>query len=135
MNSLVITLPSSVPHLCSSVARICIPFTTHMRMKTFSLIVAFITVATTTHADENWPQFRGPTGLGYSTDKNLPTEWGGKEEKNILWSAPLVGDGHASPIVWRDQVITCTAFWPADVMDKAKTMPEQHVVSYSTATG
>lgn len=96
-------------------------------------IIFFITAFS--HAQENWPQFRGPTGLGYSTDKNLPLEWGGKEEKNVLWSAPLVGEGHASPIVWNDQVFVCTAFWPDDVTDKAKTIPEHHVVSYAAATG
>ena len=49
---------------------------------------------------ENWPGFRGPTGLGYTREKGIPVEWGGPEGKNVLWKSPLEGEGHASPIVW-----------------------------------
>lgn len=101
----------------------------------FLLIVSLFGFTSLTRAEENWPQFRGPTGLGYSSEKSLPLEWGGKDNKNLLWSAPLVGEGHASPIVWKNQVVVCTAQWPADVVDKSKTIPEHHVVSYSTETG
>jgi len=84
---------------------------------------------------ENWPGFRGPTGLGYTQETNLPLEWGGPENKNVLWSAPLVGDGHASPVVWGDRVFVCTALWPADTRDRAKVIPQQHVLCYSTKDG
>src|SRR4051794_5605173 len=84
--------------------------------------------ATFCHAGENWPQFRGPTGLGYSDETNLPIEWGGKERKNVLWSTPLIGSGHASPVIWQEKVFVCTAFWPTDVSDKAKTIPEHHLL-------
>ena len=77
--------------------------------------------------DENWPQFRGPTGLGYSDEPYLPVSWGGAEKKNVLWTAPLTGQGHASPVVWGDRVFVCTAFWPARVTDRAKVIPEHHV--------
>jgi hypothetical protein len=30
--------------------------------------------AAPTHA-EDWPQFRGPTGQGHSTETGLPSEW------------------------------------------------------------
>ena len=86
-------------------------------------------------AGENWPQFRGPTGLGYCDERDLPVEWGGAEKKNVLWSAPLIGQGHASPVVWGNRVFVCTAFWPASVTDRAKVIPEQHVQSFSTADG
>ena len=84
---------------------------------------------------ENWPQFRGPTGLGYSDEPNLPVEWGGAEKTNVLWTAPLVGQGHASPVVWGDRVFVCTAFWPDRVTDRAKVIPEHHVLCFSTADG
>lgn len=86
-------------------------------------------------AAEDWPQFRGPTGLGHTAAKNLPLKWGGKDNENVLWKAPLVGEGHASPIVVGGKVIVCTARWPADVKDRAKTMPEHHVVAYDAASG
>ena len=34
---------------------------------------------------ENWPGFRGATGMGTTTATELPLEWGGKEGKNLLW--------------------------------------------------
>ncbi len=55
--------------------------------------------------------FRGPTGLGYTTEKNLPVKWGGKEKANVRWASPLVGEGHASPIVWGDLVLVSTVAW------------------------
>src|SRR5688572_31924754 len=50
----------------------------------------------------NWPQWRGPSGLGVSTEVGLPTTWSARE--NIAWSAALRGLGSSSPVVWGDQV-------------------------------
>jgi outer membrane protein assembly factor BamB len=72
-----------------------------------TVIVVIVVSPATSHA-ENWPGFRGPTGLGYTQENNLPVTWGGPDNKNILWKAPLTGQGHASPIVWEDSVFTCT---------------------------
>lgn len=47
-------------------------------------------------SSEDWPQFRGPTGQGHSTEAGLPVEW--SESKNILWKVP-VGGGWSSPVV------------------------------------
>ena len=84
---------------------------------------------------ENWPGFRGPTGLGYTQEKNLPVTWGGEDNKNVLWKAPLKGQGHASPIVWGDAVFVCTVHWPTDVTARKKVIPEHHVTCYDAATG
>ena len=50
----------------------------------------------------NWPQWRGPSGLGVSADSGLPTTW--SERENIAWSAALRGLGSSSPVVWGDQI-------------------------------
>jgi outer membrane protein assembly factor BamB len=50
----------------------------------------------------NWPQWRGPSGLGVSAESGLPTTWSVWE--NIAWSAALRGLGSSSPIVWGHQV-------------------------------
>ena len=84
---------------------------------------------------ENWPQFRGPTGLGYTEEKNLPLQWGGPANENVLWKSPLIGAGHASPIVWGDAVIVCTAKWPADGAPQDNVMPDHHVACYRAADG
>jgi outer membrane protein assembly factor BamB len=56
---------------------------------------------------ENWPQFRGPTGQGISSEKNLPTKWSASE--NIAWRAALPGEGWSSPVVFGNHVfVTAT---------------------------
>jgi len=83
----------------------------------------------------DWPQFRGPTGLGYTDAKDLPLTWGGKENANVLWRSPLRGQGHASPVVWGDSVFVCTAHWPSNVVAQEKVIPEHHVTCYETRNG
>jgi outer membrane protein assembly factor BamB len=105
-----------------------------------SLVIAFALLgpdllAPTPARGENWPQFRGPTGLGYTTEEGLPAEWGGKDQKNVVWKAPLVGQGHASPTVWNDRIFVTTAHWPDSVPNREKVIPEHHVICYSTADG
>ena len=58
-------------------------------------------------SDANWPQWRGPTGMGISTETRLPPTWGGDE--NVLWKAAIEGKGHSSPIVWGNRVFLTTA--------------------------
>jgi outer membrane protein assembly factor BamB len=48
------------------------------------------------HAQE-WPQFRGPSGQGHSTDTGLPVEW--SETRNVAWKVPVAGIGWSSPAV------------------------------------
>jgi outer membrane protein assembly factor BamB len=51
---------------------------------------------------DNWPAWRGPTGNGLSTEKNLPTEW--SPTKNVAWKLELPGSAGASPVVWDQQI-------------------------------
>jgi outer membrane protein assembly factor BamB len=55
-----------------------------------------------------WPQYRGPAGLGIADAGNLPTTWsaGGA---NIRWRTPLPGRGNSSPIVAGDRVFLTAA--------------------------
>jgi outer membrane protein assembly factor BamB len=67
-----------------------------------------------THAfAENWPGFRGPTGQGISSEKNLPLKWSRSEDgkaENVAWRVPVPGVGHSSPIVWGEKVfLTATS--------------------------
>src|SRR6516162_7236157 len=84
---------------------------------------------------EQWPGFRGPTGLGYTTEQQLPLTWGGPKKKSVLWIAPLKGQGHASPIVWDNFVFVCTAHWPPSVREREKVIPEHHVTCYQSTDG
>jgi outer membrane protein assembly factor BamB len=56
---------------------------------------------------ENWPCWRGPRLDGSSVEANVPRHW--SASSNIVWSAPVPGLGHASPIVWEDRVFTITS--------------------------
>lgn len=51
--------------------------------------------------------WRGPRGDGTSLQQKIPTAWSGTE--NIAWKVAIPGQGHASPIVWQDQIflVTC----------------------------
>ena len=85
---------------------------------------------------EQWEQFRGPTGLGFTQSSNLPIRWGGEDnQENVLWRSPLFGEGHASPIVSGGRVVVCTVRWPDSVQERAKVIPEHHVLCYSAANG
>jgi hypothetical protein len=77
-----------------------------MQMQTRVLGVLAILATITGGASADWPQFRGPTGQGISTDKGVPLTWG--PDKNVAWKATLPGAGTSSPIVVGDRIfVTC----------------------------
>jgi outer membrane protein assembly factor BamB len=68
----------------------------------------------------NWPQWRGPSGLGVSSESGLPTTWNAKD--NIAWTATLVGLGSSSPIVWGEQVFVTSQTGTARMRDGSHPM-------------
>jgi len=52
----------------------------------------------------NWPRFRGPSGLGVSTSKDVPTEWDATSGKGIAWKTAVPLPGNNSPVVWESRV-------------------------------
>ncbi len=70
-------------------------------MKTFIAISGFLLLPVVVLA-ENWPGWRGPTGMGISSEKNLPVQWSAKD--NIRWKVPVPGAGVSNPVVWGDRV-------------------------------
>ncbi len=62
---------------------------------------------TTTARADNWPAWRGPTGQGVSTEKNLPTKWSATE--NVKWKIELPDSGNSTPIVWGDKIFLTQA--------------------------
>jgi len=57
--------------------------------------------------ENNWPQWRGPFASGISPNGNPPIEWG--EDKNVKWKIELPGKGHASPVIWGNQLFISTS--------------------------
>ncbi len=67
-------------------------------------------------AGADWRQFRGPGGLGTSTEKGLPLEW--SSQKNIVWKTPLPGPGTSSPVTIGDRIfLTCYTGYALDTSD------------------
>lgn len=56
---------------------------------------------------QNWPEFRGPSGQGHSTERNLPLTW--SETNNVKWKATIPGKGWSSPAIQGDCIWLTTA--------------------------
>jgi len=59
------------------------------------------------HAQENWPQFRGPDGDGHAKAAGLPLTW--SETENVRWKTPISGKAWSSPVIWGNQIWVATA--------------------------
>lgn len=74
------------------------------------LLALILCVAAAPSVDaQNWPSFRGPSASGVADGNNPPTTWDGEKSINILWTTPIPGLGHSSPVVWGDRVFITTA--------------------------
>ena len=74
---------------------------------------------------DDWPQFRGPTGQGHSTETGLPIEW--SESHNIVWKTPVPGRGWSSPVVADGRIWLTTA-----TMDKGASL---RALAYDVGNG
>ncbi|MBL8795281.1 MAG: PQQ-like beta-propeller repeat protein [Planctomycetia bacterium] len=96
--------------------------------------VVLFALSTTARA-ENWPGWRGPTGVGFTDAKDLPQSWDGKNQDNLLWKAPLHGVGNSSPVVWGDRVFVTTSKKQSNQEQDAKIIPEHHVLCFQASDG
>ena len=53
-------------------------------------------------AADNWPQWRGPTLNGVSSELDLPLRW--SKTENIAWKLAMPAWSGSSPIVWGDRI-------------------------------
>ncbi|MFO0803942.1 MAG: PQQ-binding-like beta-propeller repeat protein [Gemmataceae bacterium] len=108
----------------------------------FARTITSLLLATSMGLAADWPGWRGPTGMGHSTEANLPLKWGGKENANLRWKVPLPGveakaaqdQNQSSPIVHGNRLFLTASYWPGGKADP-KVQPEHHVVCHSTADG
>lgn len=92
-------------------------------------------VASRAGATDDWPRFRGPTGMGTGTATGLPVTW--SETENIVWKTPLPGAGASSPIVFRDRIYL-TAYTGFFVPGEDEGRPEnlkRHLIAIDRKTG
>ena len=76
-------------------------------------------------AAADWPQFRGPGGMG-TAEAALPETW--SETENIRWKSELPGIGASSPIVVGDKIFLTSSEGGADNV-------QRHVLCFQLADG
>ena len=76
-------------------------------MKAILSILVTIIGCTTSLANEQWSQFRGPEGNGHINTTSAPLEW--SENKNISWKTAIHDRGWSSPVIWNNQIWMTTA--------------------------
>ncbi|NIA12955.1 MAG: PQQ-binding-like beta-propeller repeat protein [Nitrospiraceae bacterium] len=78
----------------------------------FPWMLVILAVVGAAHAQDNWPQWRGPAQNGISTATGLPATW--SEAEHIVWKTPLPSWSGGSPVIWGDQVfVTSPSSAPA----------------------
>ncbi len=82
-------------------------------MKLKLTLLALLTLAISSSAESNWPQFRGPGARGVAELTNVPDQW--SATKNVAWKTDLPGRGWSSPIVWGDQIFLTTVINKGDL--------------------
>ncbi|WP_083233403.1 PQQ-binding-like beta-propeller repeat protein [Planctopirus hydrillae] len=99
--------------VCLSPARLCLSASFSPRTSYQFLSVASLLVVLSLSFSEyrllaaDWPQFRGPSGEGLSSETMLPIEW--SEEKNIRWKTEIPGRGWSSPALRDGKIWLTTA--------------------------
>ena len=77
-------------------------------MRTTTLAAFFsLALALPCFANDDWPQFRGPTQQGHSDSTGVPLKW--SETQGVVFKTPIPGEGWSSPVVMGDQVWMTTA--------------------------
>ncbi len=57
-------------------------------------------------ASGDWPQWRGPSHDGHSTETDVPVKW---DTNSIVWRTELPGDGQSSPVISGDRIFLTAA--------------------------
>src|SRR6185503_18025865 len=83
---------------------------------------------------QDWPCFRGPTGMGLSTAKGLPEKWSPSD--NIAWKTKLPGPGASSPVLFGDRIyITCYSGFFVPGEEGSKKDLKRHLISLKRDSG
>ena len=79
----------------------------HWGIALSALVLAVASAADTeVTGPADWPRWRGQAGAGAGGSQRFPHQW---TEQDWAWTASLPGQGHASPVVWRDRIYTASA--------------------------
>src|SRR3989337_160352 len=67
-----------------------------------ALATLLLALGCSTATADNWPEWRGPTNNGISTETGIPVKW--SKTENVAWKTPLPGPAGASPVIWEDRI-------------------------------
>ena len=67
--------------------------------KTILSILLFIAVS---FANENWPDWRGPTNDGIVEANGLPLKW--SDSLHVIWKTAIHDQGWSTPVIWGNQI-------------------------------
>ena len=93
-----------------------------------TFLASLLALAASPAFAENWPEFRGPTGQGHSSAKNLPIEW--STRRNVAWKQPVPGAGWSSPVIDRGRI-----FLTSGIEGGGGAGPSLRALCFDTATG
>ena len=71
-------------------------------------------VASASASENEWPEFRGPTGQGTSQATKVPVQWSATE--NIVWKVAVPGRGWSSPVLSNGRLYLTTAIGEGDAV-------------------
>ena len=88
------------------------------------VLLAGAGVAAVPVSAENWPNWRGPTRDGVSSETGLPVEW--DTERNIAWKLEMPAWSGSTPVIWEERIFLNVAIdddnlelWALDRADGA----------------
>src|ERR1017187_2348149 len=118
------------------------------RYRRFFLVLGIVCAFASAGRAGDWPGWRGPTGMGYTDEKDLPLTWNGKTGENIVWKTLLHGGrkdhpdftspGWSCPIVSGNRVFITTAVWTDKTLaekERRNTINEHHVLCFDAKDG
>ncbi len=71
-------------------------------MRRLLLILSLTLLSASFAGAANWPNWRGPTGTGFTSEADFPDRWSSTD--GIRWRLKLPSAGNSTPIVWGDRV-------------------------------
>lgn len=80
-------------------------------MKRVLMTAAMGICAVTAVSADNWPQWRGPSLNGVSSEKDLPIKWSATE--NVAWKLAVPSRSGSTPIVWNNHIFLNVALQDA----------------------
>ncbi len=92
-----------------------------MSVRLIALTLALLLTCVTLAGAQNWPQWRGPGGLGVSPETGIPTRWG--PDDNIAWRVPLEGLGTSTPVIWGDLIFLTSQLGTGPIDERGAQFP------------